>query len=54
MKYAFLWWTNLYAKQTRNKQGKIRTWEKMKSKLKSQFLHTTYVQESYFQLRNLT
>jgi len=33
--YASLWWTNLCAKRVRNRKSKIRTWEKMKAKLKS-------------------
>jgi len=53
-RYTFLWWTNLCAKKTRNKKGKIRTWEKKKSKLKSSFLPATHFQDSYSQLHNLT
>ena len=37
-KYASLWWTNLSAKRVRNHKEKIRTWEKMKAKLKAAFL----------------
>jgi len=37
-KYACPWWTNLLAKRARKGKGKIRTWEKMKSKLKGCFL----------------
>ena len=36
-KYASLWWTNLCCKGTRDYKDKIRTWEKMKAKLKSSF-----------------
>jgi len=43
IKYASLWWTNLCAKQVRDRKSKIRTWEKMKSKLKARFLPPTYV-----------
>ena len=53
-RYASVWWTNLCAKRTRNRKGKIRTWEKMKSKLKSRFLPATHFQDSYSQLHNLT
>jgi len=42
-KYASLWWTNLWAKRVRNRKSKIQTWEKMKAKLESQFLPSTYV-----------
>ena len=37
-KYASLWWTNLCAKWVREGKSKIRTLEKMKSKLKAHFL----------------
>ena len=33
-KYAFLWWTNLCAKQVTIHKDKIRKWENMKNKLK--------------------
>ena len=42
-----LWWTNLCAKRVRERKSKIRTWEKMKSKLKARFLPPTYVQDCY-------
>jgi len=53
-KYASLWWTNLCAQRVRNRKSKIRTWEKMKAKLKSKFLPPIYVQDSYYKLHNLT
>jgi len=53
-KYASLWWTNLCAKRIRSQKEKIRTWETAKSKCNSLFLLTTYVQDSYSQLHNLT
>jgi len=37
-KYAALQWSNLCAKRPRQGKGKIRTWEKMKAKLKACFL----------------
>jgi len=46
-KYASLWWTNLCAKRVRECKTKIRTWEKMKTKLKARFLPPTYVQDYY-------
>jgi len=52
--YASLWWTNLCAKRVRERKSKIRTWEKMKSKLKARFLPLTYIQDCYSQLYNLT
>jgi len=53
-KYASLWWTNLCAKLVRNHKGKICFWDKMKSKLKAMFLPSSYIQDSYAQLHNLT
>ena len=53
-KYASLWWTNPRAKRVSLRNDKIITWDKMKSKLKSQFLPPSYVQESYSQLHHLT
>ena len=44
-KYASLWWTNLSAKRVKERKSKIKTWEKMKSKLKARFLPPTYVQD---------
>ena len=49
-KYASLWWTNLCAKRVRERKSKIRTWGKMKSKLKAQLLPPTYVQDCCSQL----
>ena len=42
-KNASLWWTNLSAKRVRERQPRIRTWEKMKSMLKARFLPPTQV-----------
>ena len=53
-KYASLWWTDLYAKRLRQRKEKIRTWDKMKSKLKSEFLPPFYLQDYYSQLHDLT
>ena len=52
-KYACLWWTNLWAKSVRCRKSKIRTWKKMKAKLKSRFLPPTYIQDIYSQFHNL-
>ena len=43
-KYASLWWTNLLTKRVRQGKGKIRTWEKMKAKLKARFSPLNYIQ----------
>ena len=52
--FASLWWTNLLAKRARQGKGKIRTWDKMKSKLKARFLPRTHFQKNYSQLHHLT
>jgi len=53
-KYASLWWTNLLANRVRHGKGKIRTWEKMRTKLKARFLPPNYVQNNYTLLHHLT
>ena len=53
-KYTSLWRTNLNAKWLRERKLKIRTWRKMKTKLKARFLLPTYVQDCYSKLHNLT
>jgi len=53
-KYASFWWTKLRAERVRNRKSKIRTWEKIKAKLKSLFLPPIYTQDRYSQLYNLT
>jgi len=53
-KYASLWWTNLCNKRIRERKLKIQTWETMKSNIKARFLPSSYVQNSYSQLHNLT
>ena len=52
-KYASIWWANLVATRVRKGKGKIRTWIKMKDKLKSKFLPSHYVQDNYLKLHNL-
>ena len=53
-KYASLWWTNLLTKRVRQGKGKIRTWEKMRAKLKARFLPPNYIQNNYTLLHHLT
>ena len=53
-KYASLWWTNLLAKRVRQGKETIRTWDKMKSKLKARFLPPTYLHKNYFEPHHLT
>ena len=52
-KYASIWWSNLVSKRARKGKGKIRTWEKMKSKLKSKFLPPHYLQDNFLKLHHL-
>ena len=51
--FASLWWTNLLAKRVRQGKKKIRTWDKMKSKLKAWFLPPTHLHKNYSQLHHL-
>ena len=53
-KYASSWWTNLLTKRVRQGKGRIRTWEKMKAKLKAHFLPQNYIQNNYAALHHLT
>jgi len=42
-KYAFIWWANLVAKRARKGKEKIRSWTKMRDKVKSKFLPSHYL-----------
>jgi len=53
-KYASLWWTNFLTKTVRQGKGKIRTWEKMKAKLKARFIPLNCIQNNYTLLHHLT
>jgi len=52
--FASLWWTHLLAKRVRQGKEKIRTWDKMKSKLKARFLPPTHLHKNYSQLHHFT
>jgi len=52
-KYASIWWSNVVTKRVRKGKGKIRTWEKMKSKLKSKFLPPHYLKDNFLKLHHL-
>ena len=41
------------AKRARKGKGKIRTWTKMRDKLKSKFLPPHYLQDNYLKLHHL-
>jgi len=50
-RYASTWWANVVAKRV--KKGKIKSWRKMKGKLKDKFLPSHYLQENYSKLHHL-
>ena len=52
-KYASIWWANLVATRVRKGKGKIRTWTKMREKLRSKFLASHYLQDNYLKLHHL-
>jgi len=52
-KYASIWWSNVVAKRARKGKGKIRSWRKMKEKLRAKFLPPHYLQDNYNKLHNL-
>ena len=52
-KYASIWWSNVVSKRVRVGKGKIRTWEKMRSKLRSKFLPPHYLQDNFLKLHHL-
>jgi len=52
-KYASIWWANLVAKRARKRKGKIKTWSKLRDKLKSKFLPSHYLQDNYLELHHL-
>ena len=52
-KYASIWWANLVAKRARKGKAKIRSWEKMRDKLKDKFLPSHYLQDNYLKLHHL-
>ena len=52
-KYASIWWANLVATRVRKGKGKIRTWIKMREKLRSKFLPSHYLQDNYLKLHQL-
>ena len=41
-KYASIWWSTVVSKRARKEKDKIRSWSKMKEKLKTKFLPPTY------------
>jgi len=42
-KYASIWWSNVVSKRARKEKDKIRSWRKMKEKLKAKFLPSHYL-----------
>ena len=52
-RYASIWWQNVVSSRLRKGKGKIRTWLKMREKLKSKFLPSHYIQDNYLKLHRL-
>ena len=52
-KYASIWWSNVVAKKARKRKSKIKSWRKMKEKLKAKFLPDHYLQDNFLKLHNL-
>ncbi|GJW99952.1 putative nucleotidyltransferase, ribonuclease H [Tanacetum coccineum] len=52
-KYASTWWFNVCLKRERSGKEKIRSWPKMKAKMKQKFLPSYYIQASFSQLHSL-
>ena len=52
-RYASVWWQNVISSRVRKGKGKIRTWEKMREKLKSKFLPSHYIQDNFLKLHRL-
>jgi len=52
-KYAFIWLSNVVSKRVRKGKEKIKTWDKIKAKLKSKFLPPYYLQDNVFELHHL-
>ncbi|GKA72633.1 transposon ty3-I gag-pol polyprotein, partial [Tanacetum coccineum] len=52
-KYASTWWSNVCLKRERMGKEKIRTWPKMKAKMKQKFLPPHHIQASFSQLHSL-
>jgi len=52
-RYASIWWQNVVSSRVRKGKGKIRTWLKMREKLKSKFLPSHYIQDNYLKLHRL-
>lgn len=52
-KYASIWWSNVVTTRVKSGKEKIRTWEKIRSKLKSKFLPPHYLQDNFLKLHHL-
>jgi len=49
-KYASTWWTNALSMRTKKVNSKIKSWSKMKTKLKENFLPSHYLQDNFSRL----
>jgi len=52
-KYASIWWSNILTKRGRKGKSKIRSWRKIRKKLRAKFLPPHYLQDNYTKLYNL-
>lgn len=52
-KYTSIWWSNVVAKRARNRKSKIKSWRKIREKLKSMFLPDYYLQDNFLKLHSL-
>jgi len=52
-RYALIWWNNVLSKRARKGKGKVRSWRKMRFKLKAKFLPPHYVQDNFTRLHNI-
>jgi len=52
-RYASTWWANVMFKRIKKGKGKIKSWRKMKGKLKEKFLPSHYLHENYSKLHHL-
>ena len=52
-KYASIWWNNVISKRARKGKDKIRSWRKMRSKLRAKFLPPHYIQDNFTKLHNI-
>jgi len=52
-KYASIWLSNVLTKRARKGKSEIRSWRKMREKLRAKFLPPHYLQDNYTKIHNL-